>query len=159
MSQTFYFPADTQLDLGSAKHKADTNFQILQLIKELDEEGRTATAEEQGLLSRYVGWGDSAVLSCRYSEVAEVTTDEEFKALQASTLNAHYTALPIIRAIWSGILRLGIHKLGAMRILDPSAGIGHFRSAMPETLQTTARWVEIELDLLTARILRQLHPD
>ena len=159
MSQTFYFPASTQLDLGSAKHKADTNFQILQVIKELDEESRTATAEEQELLSRYVGWGDSAVLSCRYSEVAEVTTDEEFKALQASTLNAHYTALPIIRAIWSGILRLGIHKLGAVRILDPSAGIGHFRSSMPETLQTTARWVEIELDLLTARILRQLHPD
>jgi hypothetical protein len=61
--------------------------------------------------------------------------------------------------MWSGILRLGAHKLAAMRILDPSAGIGHFRSAMPGTLHTTARCVEIELDLLTARILRQLHPD
>jgi len=159
MSQTFYFPTDTHLYLGSAKYKADTNFQILQLLKKLDEEGRIVTAEEQELLSRYVGWGDSAVLSCRYSEVADAITDEEFKALQGSTLNAHYTALPIIRAMWSGLVRLGAQKLAAMRILDPSAGIGHFRSAMPEFLHNTARWVEIELDLLTARILKHLHPD
>lgn len=159
MSQTFYFPADSQLILGSAKQKADTNFQILQLIKKLDEEGRRATADEQELLSRYVGWGDAAVLSSRYSEVADAITDAEFKALQASTLNAHYTTLPIIRAMWSGVVRLGMQKLTSMRILDPSAGIGHFRSAMPEFLRDAARWVEIELDLLTARILKHLHPD
>ncbi len=159
MSQTFYFSHDAQLVLGSARQKADTNFQILMLLKRLDEETRAATAEEQELLSRYVGWGDSAVLSCRYSEVADATTNEEFKALQASTLNAHYTALPIIRAIWAGITGLGAHKLTSMRILDPSAGIGHFRSAVPKSLQSSARWVEIELDLLTARILKHLHPD
>ena len=105
MSQTFYFSHDVQLVLGSARQKADTNFQILMLLKRLEEETRAATVEEQELLSRYVGWGDSAVLSCRYSEVADATTNEEFKALQASTLNAHYTALPIIRAIWAGICR------------------------------------------------------
>ena len=159
MSQTFYFPRGTQLHLGSAKHKADTNLQILRLIKTLSEESRTATAEEQELLSRYVGWGDSAVLSSRYSDVAELITDEEFKALQASTLNAHYTALPIIRAIWSGIIDLGADKLAALRVLDPSAGIGHFRSAMPDSLRSNTRWVEIELDVLTARILKHLHPD
>jgi hypothetical protein len=107
MSQTFYFPHDTQLVLGSARQKADMNFQILMLLKTLDQEGRSATVEEQDLLSHYIGWGDSAVLSCRYSEVAEATTNEEFKSLQASTLNAHYTALPIIRAMWSGIVALG----------------------------------------------------
>ena len=159
MSQTFYFPADAQLHLGSAKHKADTNLEIFMVLKKLDEQARSATTEEQILLSHYVGWGDSSVLSCRYSEVADAITDEEFKALQASTLNAHYTALPIIRAMWSGIARLGAHKHSSMRILDPSAGIGHFRSVMHESMRNSARWVEIELDLLTARILKQLHPD
>jgi hypothetical protein len=159
MSQTFHFPADTQLVLGSAKHKAETNLQILTTLKRLDDEGRAATPEEQVQLSHYVGWGDSAVLSSKYADVENAVTAEEFNALRGSTLNAHYTALPIIRAMWSGTILLGAHKLASLRILDPSAGVGHFRSAAPQSLRHNARWVEIELDLLTARILKHLHPD
>jgi adenine-specific DNA methylase len=159
MSQTFHFPADTQLVLGSAKHKAETNLQILTTLKRLDDEGRAATPEEQVQLSHYVGWGDSAVLSSKYAEIENAVTAEEFKALRGSTLNAHYTALPIIRAMWSGLIQLGAHKLASLRILDPCAGVGHFRSAAPQAFHHNARWVEIELDVLTARILKHLHPD
>src|SRR5512132_1942107 len=116
MSQTYYFPAEGQLHLGSAKQKADTNLQILLLLKQLVEENRNATTEEQELLARYVGWGDSAVLSSRYSEVANAVTNEEVESLRGSTLNAHYTALPIIRAIWSGVTKLGAYKLPSLRI-------------------------------------------
>ncbi len=79
MSPTFYFPPDAQLDLGSAKHKADVNYAILALLKKLEAEARCANAEEQELLARYVGWGDSAVLSARYSDVADAVTNDEFK--------------------------------------------------------------------------------
>ena len=84
---------------------------------------------------------------------------DEWKALKESTLNAHYTSLPIIRGIWAGLLHMGAGKLSALRILDPSAGIGHFQSASPECIRKIARWVEIELDKLTAKILKNLHPN
>lgn len=156
---TFYFPSDANLFLGSAKHKADTNLTVIELIKEIEKEGRFATQDEQELISHYVGYGDSSVLSARYSDVVEVVTDEEFAALRASTLNAHYTSLPIIRGIWAGLLHMGTGKLPVLRVLDPSAGIGHFQSASPECVRPIARWVEIELDTLTASILKNLHPN
>ena len=159
MSNTFWFPADFELELGGATQKADTNFEALRLIKTLEQDGRAATTEEQELLSRYVGWGDSRVFRLKELDLYDLLTGDEMSAVRASTLNAHYTALPIIRAMWSGLLRLGVHKLDALRIIDPSSGIGHFRSTSPEILRNISRWVEIELDQLTARILEQLHPN
>jgi N12 class adenine-specific DNA methylase len=156
---SFYFPYDVNLFLGSAKRKADTNLAVIELVKEIEKEGRFATPDEQELISHYVGYGDSSVLSARYSDVVEAVTNEEFAALRASTLNAHYTSLPIIRGIWAGLLRMGAGKLSVLRVLDPSAGIGHFQSASPECIRTITRWVEIELDKLTAHILKSLHPN
>jgi hypothetical protein len=68
MSQTFYFPHDAQLVLGSARQKADTNFQIL-CCSWVDETGLPA---EQELLSRHrLG---SAVPFMPIFEVADATT-------------------------------------------------------------------------------------
>jgi N12 class adenine-specific DNA methylase len=144
--------------LGGATQKAENNIRALHLLQQLELEGQEPTHEEQSELALYTGWGDSQVLKCKYSKLREMVSEDEWDALMTSTLNAHYTALPVIRAMWAGILQLGAHKLPSIRILDPSAGIGHFRSAMPEVLRDKARWVEIELDGLTARILHQLHP-
>ena len=108
---SFYFPYAVNLFLGSAKRKADTNLAVIELVKEIEKEGRFATPDEQELISHYVGYGDSSVLSARYSDVVEAVTNEEFAALRASTLNAHYTSLPIIRGIWAGLLRMGAGKL------------------------------------------------
>src|SRR5512141_1229914 len=156
---TFYFPSDVNLFLGSARRKADTNLAVIELVRAIDEEGRFATPDEQELISHYVGWGDSAVLQARYSDVMDTVHGDEWKALKESTLNAHYTSLPIIRGIWAGLLHMGAGRLSALRILDPSAGIGHFQSASPECIRRIARWVEIELDKLTAKILKNLHPN
>ena len=159
MTRTFYFPAEAEmLWLGGATQKAENNMRALRLLKQLELETRAPTSEEQNELALYTGWGDSQVLKHKYSELREMVSEDEWDALTTSTLNAHYTALPVIRAMWAGILRLGAHKLSSIRILDPSAGIGHFRSTMPEALRGKARWVEIELDGLTSRILSQLHP-
>ncbi|HEU0293108.1 MAG TPA: N-6 DNA methylase, partial [Anaerolineales bacterium] len=156
---SFYFPSDVNLFLGSAKHKADTNLAVIELVKEIEKEGRFATPDEQDLISHYIGYGDSSVLSARYSDVVEAVTNEEFAALRASTLNAHYTSLPIIRGIWAGLLRMGAGKFSVLRVLDLSAGIGHFQGASPKCVRSIARWVEIELDKLTSQILKNLHPN
>ncbi len=156
---TFYFEAGIQLDFGSAARRCNDNLEAIQLLKVIESAGRQATPEEQTILARYVGWGSTDVLYANYSEVVDLTSREELASLEASALNAHYTALPVVQAIWAGLLRLGIGNLSTLRVLDPSAGIGHFRSAMPVELREKSRWVEVELDDLTARILRQLHPD
>ena len=54
---TFYFPSDVNLFLGSARRKADTNLAVIELVRAIDEEGRFATPDEQELISHYVGWG------------------------------------------------------------------------------------------------------
>lgn len=160
MTEPFYFsPHIETLHLGGDAQKAENNLRVIRLIKQLDEEGRSATPDEQTLLATYTGWGDSSVLHHKLSEVVDSVTKEEWDSIQGSTLNAHYTTLSIIRAMWSGVTRLGAGKLPLLRVLDPSAGVGHFFSAMPESLRGNSRWVEIELDKVTAKILQYLHPD
>lgn len=160
MTEPFYFsPHIETLHLGGDAQKAENNLRVIRLIKQLDEEGRIATPDEQTLLTTYTGWGDSSVLHHKLSEVVDAVTEEEWDSIQGSTLNAHYTTLSIIRAMWSGVMHLGAGKLPTIRILDPSAGIGHFFSAMPDALRGNSRWVEIELDKVTAKILKHLHPD
>lgn len=160
MTEPFYFsPHIETLHLGGDAQKAENNLRVIRLIKQLDEEGRSAIPDEQTLLATYTGWGDSSVLHHKLSEVVDAVTEEEWDSIQGSTLNAHYTTLSIIRAMWSGVMRLGAAKLPALRVLDPSAGVGHFFSAMPEPLRGNSRWVEIELDKVTAKILQYLHPD
>ena len=80
------------------------------------------------------------------------------RAARASSLNAHYTALPVIGAMWEAVAYLGL-GLYPFRVLDPSAGVGHFKSAMPAALRDQAEWTEIELDAVTASILKLLHPE
>lgn len=160
MTDTFYFsPHLESLHVGGEMQKAETNLRAIHLIQQLEAEQRNASPDEQSLLALYTGWGDSSVLHHKLSEVVDTVSETEWDSIQASTLNAHYTALSIIRAMWSGMLRLGIDKLPTARILDPSAGVGHFFSAMPENVRSTSQWVEIELDTVTARILKHLHPD
>jgi N12 class adenine-specific DNA methylase len=160
VTEPFYFSPHTEtLHLGGAAQKAENNLRGIRLIKQLDEEGRSATPDEQNLLAMYTGWGDSSVLHHKLSEVVDTVTEEEWVSIQGSTLNAHYTSLSIIRAMWSGVMRLGAGNLPTLRVLDPSAGIGHFFSAMPDVLHVNSRWVEIELDKVTAKILKYLHPD
>lgn len=154
----FYFPSIRPLDLGTPTEKFQGNLEAIRILKRCQVEDRPATKDEQKYLARYVGWGDSAVLRQLWSseELRHLLTDEEMKGARGSSLNAHYTALPVVGAIWEAITHIGFTQPD-LRILDPSAGIGHFKSAAPEVLRG-ADWVEIELDSLTAGILRLLHP-
>ena len=124
----FSFAATENLDdLGSTVTKYEQNVSALRLLKELEAEGRAeATLHEQMILARYTGWGDSALLKRAFpngvspylppsEELKELLTGEELKALRASSLNAHYTSLPVIRAIYAGLRHAGLHHLPATR--------------------------------------------
>jgi N12 class adenine-specific DNA methylase len=173
----FSFATDCNLDdLGSTATKYDHNVAALRLLKELEAEGRTeATLHEQTVLSRYTGWGDSTLLKRAFphgisshlppsEELKELLTGEELKALRASSLNAHYTSLAVIRAIYAGLDHTGLHRLsevrGArLRVLEPAAGIGHFIGAMPKEFRDASEWAAVELDPLSARITKMLYPN
>ncbi len=157
----FYFYNAGALALGGAAHKQQANIEVIRILKQCQAEKRPAIAQEQETLSHYVGWGDSAVLKALHdsAELRAMLSAEEMSAAKGSSLNAHYTDLPVIGAIWDALLHLGLGSLPKLRILDPSAGIGHFKSLTPSALRSKTEWIEIELDSLTAGILGLLHPD
>jgi hypothetical protein len=157
----FYFADNDPLTWSGPAEKAKGNIAAIQLARKLEDEGRPATPDELVTLSRYVGWGHSDVLNYGLKNLGlqNLMDESEWEAVRASTLNAHYTALPVIAAIiWHGFERLGALKLAALNALDPSAGNGHFKSMTPAALRALINWVEVELDKITASILTCLHP-
>lgn len=177
MPDYIFDSADNLDDLGTTVTKYENNISALRILKELEAEGRTeATLHEQTILSRYTGWGDSTILKRAFphgisphlppsEELKELLIGEELKALRASSLNAHYTSLPVIRAIYAGLQHMALHhshlaKQGArlLRVLEPAAGIGHFIGAMPGEFKGASEWAAVELDTLSARITKLLYP-
>lgn len=175
MATDFTFAYNEDLsDLGGAAARFDQNVEALRILKELADEGRDqATAHEQTRLVRYTGWGDSEVVRCAFpggasahvppaEELRGLVTDEELRSMRSSALNAHYTSVPVIRAIYEALLHAGVERSAPgrrLRVLEPSAGVGHFFGAMPRLLQQTSERVAVELDAVTARILRLLYPE
>ena len=101
---------DDHLGEGGAKQKYARNIAAIRTLFQLEQEHRGATAEEQEVLSQYVGWGglpdafddkkDS--WAKEYTELKGLLSEEEYTAARASTLNAHYTSPVVIRSIYSG---------------------------------------------------------
>lgn len=160
------FVIGEKLDLPAgekARYKA--NVAAIKIVKNLIVENRYATAEEQEALSKYVGWGGlSSVFDAKkegwakeYNELQALLTPEEYKSARASTLNAHYTSIDVIRAMYEGLKHLGFQ---GGRMLEPSGGIGHFMGAMPADMQGTVKsWTMVELDDITGHIAKYLYPN
>ena len=154
------------LDIPSgdkAKYKA--NIDAIKLVRQLETEGRHATEAEQQILSKYVGWGGlSGVFDQRktewskeYNELKELLTDEEYRAARASTTDAFYTDIPVVKAMYAGLETLGFT---GGRMLEPSAGVGNFVGAMPSALSEKVKsWTMVELDGITGLIAKHLYPN
>lgn len=147
------------------KTRYKANVEAIRLLKRLEAEDRYATKEEQDILSKYVGWGGLAQAfdqnnekwTKEYAELAELLTGDEYNAARASTVNAHYTSIEVIRAMYDGLRQMGFQ---GGRMLEPSGGIGHFIGAMPADMQQKVRgWTMVELDSITGRIAAKLYPN
>lgn len=171
--QDFSFaPNESLASLQGAAARFAGNTKAIQLLKQLEAEERppgALTLEEQQTLVHYSGWGDTEVFQRAFprsayarmepcDELKGVLNEQEMTSLRASTLNAHYTQLDVIRAIYAVIERLGLAAWGRLRVLEPAAGVGHFLGAMPASLAVQAERVAVELDDITARILARLYP-
>ena len=58
---------DDNLGTGGPKEKFWRNIKAIATLKQIEQENRHATLEEQHLLSQYVGWGGISMLLTRRS--------------------------------------------------------------------------------------------
>ena len=153
---------DDDLGVGGPKQKFARNIEAIRTLFKLEEEHRGATAEEQQVLSQYVGWGGLADAfdpgkdnwAKEYAELKGLLSEDEYAAARSSTLNAHYTSPTVIRSIYDAVERMGFHS---GNILEPSMGVGNFFGMLPDTMQDS-RLYGVELDSITGRIAKKLYP-
>ena len=153
---------DDHLGEGGAKLKYARNIEAIRTLFKLEQEHRGATAEEQQVLSRYVGWGGLADAfdpgknswAKEYVELKGLLSEDEYAAARSSTLNAHYTSPAVIRGIYDAVERMGFRS---GNILEPSMGVGNFFGMLPDTMQDS-RLYGVELDSITGRIAKKLYP-
>ena len=153
---------DDHLGEGGAKQKYARNIEAIRTLFKLEQEHRGATAEEQQVLSQYVGWGGLADAfdpskdswAKEYAELKGLLSEDEYSAARSSTLNAHYTSPTVIRGIYDAVERMGFRS---GNILEPSMGVGNFFGMLP-TSMADSRLYGVELDSITGRIAKKLYP-
>lgn len=153
---------DDHLGEGGAKQKYARNIEAIRTLFKLEQEHRGATAEEQQVLSQYVGWGGLADAfdpskdswAKEYAELKGLLSEDEYAAARSSTLNAHYTSPTVIRGIYDAVERMGFQS---GNILEPSMGVGNFFGMLPDSM-ADSRLYGVELDSITGRIAKKLYP-
>ena len=153
---------DDDLGVGGPKQKFARNIEAIRTLFKLEQEHRGATAEEQQVLSQYVGWGGLADAfdpgkdnwAKEYAELKGLLSEDEYAAARSSTLNAHYTSPVVIRSIYDAVEKMGFQS---GNILEPSMGVGNFFGMLP-TSMADSRLYGVELDSITGRIAKKLYP-
>lgn len=152
-----------ELGAGGPKVKVRANIEAIRILKQIQDDAREATPEEKAKLVRYVGWGAFAqdVFATHKAEwktdraaLRSLLTEEEYDAARASTLNAHYTSVPVVKGMWDALEHLGFKGGYA---IEPSAGVGHFIGLEPDAIAKRTAWTAVELDKITGGILKALY--
>lgn len=149
------------------KSKARDLLAAIRILKAVEQEGRAATLEEREGLARFAGFGPIALsifpdpVTGRYKdrtweelgeELRGLVSPEEYASAKRTTFNAFYTSPTVVRSMHAALQRLGIPERAT--VLEPGCGTGTFLSLAPAGM----RFIGVELDLLTGRIARALHP-
>ncbi|MGE3738193.1 MAG: helicase-related protein [Geminicoccaceae bacterium] len=150
--------------------RAADNLAAIELLRRIEAEDRPATADEQQILARFVGFGASELANPLFPRAGERfapawrdlgrrleerTTPPERAALARSTQYAHYTPDFLVRWIWTALQRLGF---AGGRVLEPGCGIGLFLAQLSPALAPATRVTGIEAEPISARIARLLFP-
>ncbi len=148
------------------KAKARDIITAIRTLRRIEEEGKGVTPEDRQALARFGGFGPVALsifpdpVSGHFKdgwqilgqELRSLLTTEEYESARRTTFNAFYTSPVVIGAMHEALARLGV-PAGAT-VLEPGCGIGNFMSGGPSGL----RFIGVELDGLSGRIARALHP-
>lgn len=155
---------DGRVISGSPETRAQNNIEAITTLREIQQENRVATVQEQQLLAGYVGWGAVPQLFAGKPEFLQLQeqlrnllTPEEYDEAQRSTTNAHYTSDEIVDAMWRAVQTFG--GTAGMSWLEPAVGVGNFFGRQPESMLEGARRIGLDKDALSAQIAKLLYPD
>lgn len=168
--QSFFLESDRGLAKGW-KQRARDNLAAIRLAAEIETEDRPATPEEQARLVRFTGFGASDLANAVFrrpgetafrdgwdeigAELEDAVSGQDYASLARCTQYAHFTPEFIVRAMWSGLQRLGWR---GGRVLEPGIGTGLLPALMPAELRDRVHVTGVEIDPVTARIARLLQP-
>lgn len=147
---------------GSDISRFDKNIEAIKMLKVIESENRFATKDEQKVLAQYIGWG--GLSSCfdedknpeQFNILKEVLTEDEFISARASTTDAFYTPREVISSIYTALENMGF---SGGNVLEPSCGIGNFISGMPSDMRKNSNIYGVEIDSISGRIAKALHPN
>lgn len=144
------------------------NVNAIVLLQELEEKQRDIISEpltqkEKNTLARYSGWGGlSEAFDKEYKKwgeaqitIRELLNNEDYVSARDSRHTAFYTPQYINEQLWE-IARLCGFKGG--KILEGSAGTGAILSSLPLDMRKTSHIEAVEIDNISAKILKYLHP-
>lgn len=159
----YHYPEGWQPNNGNDKSRFAKNIEAIKVLKSIEQESRPATEDEQEILSKYVGWGGLSAAfdesktewSAEYEELKQVLTDEEYVSARATVNDSFYTPVEVMKGIYAALSHMGFEK---GNILEPSMGIGNFYNAMPESMAHDSKLYGVEIDSISGRIAKQLHP-
>lgn len=137
------------------------NLRSIRLLQELQSTKREVTHEDRTTLLKYCGWGGLARLftpdgSTRHGmadqrdELQSLTSETEFDQMRSSITTAYFTDPTVVAAMWQIVRQLGFQ---GGRILEPSAGVGHFLAGMPSEVSKRSEVTAVELDPISAGML------
>lgn len=164
----FEITDDFGLGEGTPKQKIDGNLAAIRLVKDLDRLNRYPTRDEQAILARYVGWGGlkgvfdgkntgkTDMWGRAQADLKDLLTPDEYQNALFSVSNAHYTAKPVVDAMWRAMRHFGFE---GGRALEPTVGTGNFLGAQPKDLAAKTEWFASELDPITSSIAAYLYPE
>ena len=155
---------DDNLGEGGAKTKFKNNLLTIQTLQQIESEDRTATPEEQEILSKYVGWGGLAQAfdseneqwSKEFAQLSNALTPKEYKDARKSVLDSFFTSPAIIDGIYEALDKFGFN---GGNLLEPSCGVGNFLGKMPLKMAEHTNTYGVEIDSISGRIAKQLYPD
>lgn len=144
---------------SGAKARIQANIAVIEVLARLRIEDRPPTPSEQDTLACWSGWGAvPEVFDRRITTYAaerdylqSMLSAEEYRAAEASVLNAHYTDPSIAAAMWQAVNAAGF---SGGRVLEPGCGSGTFIGQAPEN----AVMVGVENDPITAAVAAALYP-
>ena len=149
------------------KAKARDIIAAIKTLQAIEQEKRAPTADERQTLSRFGGFGAVALslfpdpVSGTYKdagwqaigdELKALLSPEEYSSAKRTTFSAFYTSPTVIAAMHRAIARLGVP--GNATVLEPGCGTGNFLSQAADGM----RCIGVELDSISGRIARVLHP-
>jgi N12 class adenine-specific DNA methylase len=148
------------------KTKARDIIAAIRTLKAIEHEKRLAVDDERQALARFGGFGAVArsifpdPVTGRYKDgwqgigedLKTLLTPEEYDSAKRTTFTAFYTSPAVMTAMHAALSRLGVPANAT--VLEPGCGIGNFMAHAP----SGQRFIGVELDSLSGRIARALHP-